>query len=290
MVVECKNTNKGSKNTGAKEQCLEGVTIKTAVHVPGFSFPDTETAKSKAAWDAAIAAKKLFPLYEVEELATANTEDTFFEGRSRQYRTASGKKVSTYSSFLGACSHAALKSFNGKEMGLFELTEDGAVLGVVDEDGSIKGQDVVLSIGKRLAATGDRPPSTLVTINYKDFNQFEDTPAILRPDWGASDIFGIFDVTLSQVSATATTIKLTVSDGCAGGGEYITSFLAANFIVRDETGAVETVSFVAPDTDGVYTLTGTGIASGYTVELNGVVTQSGTSYESPEKLTLTVTP
>lgn len=290
VYQECKNKKKGKKNTGAKEQCLEGLTIKTAAHVPGFSFDSIEDAKDKTLWDAAVAAKQIIPLYEVEELTPANTEDTNFEGRRRQYRTASGKKVSTYSSFLSLCSHSALKTYDGDEMGLFEFTEDGAIKGVINDDGTVKGQSVVMNIGKRLDATADRPPSTLVTINYKDFNEFEDDGAIFRPEgWGADDLFGIFDVTLSQVSATATEIKFTAAAGCAGGDEEITSFLAANILVKDLDGATETVSFVAADADGVYTLTGTGFTTNFTVGLNGVVTQTGTSYESPIPLKITVT-
>ncbi|URM37140.1 hypothetical protein [Flavobacterium anhuiense] len=285
VYQECKSKKKAKKNTGAKEQCLEGLTIKTAAHKPGFSFPSIEDAKDKTKWDEAVAAKNIIPLYEVEELASANTEDTNFEGRRRQYRTASGKKVSTYNSFLSLCSHSALKTYDGDEMGLFEFTEDGAIKGVINDDGSVKGQSVVMNIGKRIDATADRPPSTQVTINYKDFNEFEDDGAIFRPEnWGADDIYGIFDVTLNQVSASATEIKFTATTGCAGGDEEITSFLAAAFVLKDTTGGTETVSFVLADTEGVYTITGAGFEDNYTLGLAGVVTQTGTSYETPTPL------
>lgn len=285
VFVKCKNKKKDQKNTGAKEQCLEGLTIKTAVHVPGFKFDSVEDAEDIAKWNAAIAAKQVIPLYEVEELTPANTEDTVFDGRRKQYITAEGKKVSTYNSFLGLCSHNALKSYHKKDLGLFEFTEDGAILGVINEDGSIKGQSIVMNVGKRVSATADRPPSTSVTLNYKDFNEFEDDGAVLRPEgWGADDIYGIFDVTLNQISASATEIKFTATTGCAGGDEEVTSFVTANIILKDETGATETHSFVAADAEGVYTITGTGFADNFTLSLNGVVTQTGTSYETPVSL------
>jgi hypothetical protein len=289
VYQECKNTKASQKNTGAKEQCLEGLFIKPALAIPGFAFDNAEDAKTKSVWDAAVAAKQIFPLYEAEELASANTEDTFFEGRSRQYRTASGKKVSSFSTFLGLCSHSALKSFHGKEMQLFEFTEDGAIKGVITDQGKIKGQDVVLNIGKRLDATADRPPSTLVTINYKSADQFEDDGAILRPDaWGYVDLYGVFDVNLIQVSASATQIKFTANDGCAGGGDSLAAFVAANFKVRDLAGAVVTTTFVEADQNDVYTIIGTGFANGFTVELDGVVSMAGMAYESPEKLIVAI--
>ena len=291
VYQECKNKKKSKKNTGAKEQCLEGLTIKTAAHVPGFFFDSIEDAKDKTKWDAAVAEKKVIPLYEVEELASANTEDTNFEGRRKQYRTASGKKVSTYNSFLSLCSHSALKTYDGDEMGLFEFTEDGAIKGVINDDGTVKGQSVVMNIGKRIDATADRPPSTQVTINYKDFNEFEDDGAIFRPeDWGADDIYGIFDITIVQESATDAEIRFRAVSGCSGGDEEITSFVAANVLVKDIDGGIESVSFVVADTDGIYTVTGTGFADGYTIGLNGVVTQSGTSYESPSPLKIKLDP
>ncbi len=290
VYQECVGESGALKNTGAKEQCLEGILIKAVLAVPGFTFASITAAKTKATWDAAIAAKNIFPLYDVEELTSANTEDTFFEGRTKQYRTASGKKVSTFTSMLGLCSHSALKSFHNKEMQMFEFTEDGAIKGVNAEDGKIKGQDVVLNIGKRLDATADRPPSTLITVSYKDANQLEDDGAILRPGtWSAADLFGIFDIDLLQVSASSTIIKLTASDGCAGGGENVTSFEDADFVIRDLSGTIVTHTFTEADADGVYTLTGTGFADGYTVELDGVITQTGLSFETPEPLVLVVT-
>lgn len=287
IYVECTGS-KGKKNTGAKEQCIEGIMIRPALAVPGFQFDTIADAKDLAKWNEAVAAKQLFPLYDVEELTTANTEDTFFEGRSKQYKTATGKKITTFTSILGLCSHSALKSFSGSEMKLFEFTEDGAIKGVNTLTGGVTGQSVTLNVAKRLDATADRPPSTLVTINYSDYNEFEDDGVIIRPDWRASELFGIFDATLAQVSASSTVIKLTVGIGCGGSDEMLETLVLANFIVRNLSGVIQTVTFTAADSDGVYTLTGTGFATGYTVELNGVVTQTGLSYESPEKLSITV--
>lgn len=291
MYVECNADGTNFLNTGAVEQCLEGLTIRTAVGIPGFKFDSIEDAKDITKWNAAIAAKQLFPLFEVEELASANTEDTVFEGRSRQYITANGKKISTYSSFLGLCSYRALRSFNKKDVQLFEFTEDNAILAVhTQSDGSIKGQDVVLNIGGRLPATADRPPSVLVTINYKDRNQFELNGAVLRPTWNPiSDLFGIFDVTLVQVAASATSITFKAITGCAGGDTALTSLEAADIELLDTDGEAHVFSFVEADADGVMELTGAGFASGFTVGLNGVVIKTEGVYESPSVLVIDTT-
>jgi len=172
---------------------------------------------------------------------------------------------------------------------LFEFTEDGAIKAVNTIDGGVTGQSVTLTIGPRLDATADRPPSTLVNINYLDKDEFEDNGYVGRPSWRAADLFGIFDATLTQVSASATVIRLTVGVGCAGTDELVETLVLANFVVKNESGVTQTVTFTGADADGVYTLTGTAFASGFTVSLNGVVTQGDLNYESPEPLVIAVT-
>lgn len=290
MVIECKNGNKGRKNTGAKEQCFFGIVVKMAVAIPGFSFPTATAAKTKTLWDTAIAAKQIYPLYEVEEFAIANTEGTSFEGRNQTYPTSGGKKKSTFSSMIGLCSYNALKSFDKSTVQVFEFTEDGAIKAVEKDDISIKGQDVVLNIGRFLDPAGDKPSHAVVTVNYKDYNEFEDNGAVLRPDgWDASDIFGIFDVSLVQVSASTTVIKLKAQEGCAGGDENVNVFVSGNLVVRSAAGAVKTTSFVTADSNGIYTLTGT-FATGDTISTDGVISVTGgANYEAPKPLTITVT-
>jgi hypothetical protein len=289
IFVQCKGKNQDKKNTGAKDQCIEGLMIRTAVAIPGFKFDSREDVLDLDKWNEAVAAKQLFPLYDAEEVTTANTEPTYFEGRSRQYLTAEGKKITTFTSILGLCSHSALKSFGNTELKLFEFTEDGAIKGVNTDDGGVTGQSVTLTVGPRLDATADRPPSTLVNINYLDKDEFEDNGYVGRPSWRASELYGIFDATLTQVSASATVIRLTVGVGCAGTDELIETLVLANFVVKDLAGDVVVVTLTAADPDGIYTLTGTAFASGFTVSLAGVVTEGDMSYESPEPLVIVVT-
>lgn len=290
VYVECKAGESTAKNTGALEQCTAGVTIKYALGTPGFKFDTVTDAKDLDKWNESIAAKQIIPLYDAEEYAIADTEAAFYEGRQTRYKTTEAKKIRTFRSVVGLCSYAALESYNEKTMQVFEFTEDGVIKVVMTTDNGVKGQTAKIEVGLLQDAVDGTPQSAVITINYKDFNEYQRSGGNLRPDgWGASDIYGIFDVTLNQVSASATEIKFTVSQGCAGGDHLVTSLLAANIVVKDTTGGVETVSFVPADADGVYTVTGTGFATNYTVGLNGVVTQVGINYESPEPLKITVT-
>lgn len=290
IYQECNNSAKGKANTGAKEQCLEGIMVLPVLTEMDFKFDTLADAKDITKWEEAIAAKKMWPLYVPEEITTANTEDTFFEGKNEQYLTSQGKKITTYTSMLGLCSHSALASFRGAKMRQLEFTEDGKVKGVMNDAGEVFGQAVKLNVAKRLDPTADRPASTLVTTNYLDYTELEQDGAIFVPDFRASELYGIFDVHLVEVSATATNIKLKVMDGCAGGGGTVDTFVSGDFIVKNAIGAVQSTTFTAADADGVYTLTGTAFATGFTVELNGVVTVVGMSYEAVKPLTITVTP
>jgi hypothetical protein len=128
-----------------------------------------------------------------------------------------------------------------------------------------------------------------VTLTYRDYEELEDGAVGIKPTWDTeTQLQGIFDLHLEQASATATTIRFKASSGCSGAGELVTSLVAANIIVRNLAGQVQTVSFVAADADGIYTITGTGFATGFTVSLNGVVAQTTIMYELPEPLKITI--
>lgn len=286
MHVECSRSGVKFANTGAIEQCLEGLTIRTAFAIPGFSFPSVEAAKDIDNWKTAIANKQIFPLYEAEEWASANTEDTIFEGRKRQYVTAVGKKIITYSSFLGLCSYKALRSFHKRDGQIFEFTENKGIIGSINSDGSVKGQDVSLNIGQRLPATADRPPSALVTINYEDRDDLEINGALFYPEWNPIDIQGIFDVTLVQVSASSTSIKFKAVTGCAGGDSLLTSLESGDLELLDDTGSAHGFSLVTADADGVYELTGIGFDTDFTLSLDGIIVKTEGVYESPVPLVI----
>lgn len=284
--VECQSGDKGLLNTGTKEECFLGVTTKYAVSPDvNFAFDSLEDIKDLDQWNTAIAEKEIYPLSDAEEYAIADTEDTFFEGLRKQYKTANGKKIRTFRTIVGLCTYRALRRFNDKTVRVFEFTEDAGIKAVRDADGKFKGQKVTIQVGKLQDTISGTPQSAIVTVTYTDENEYIENGANLRLEgWGDQDLFGIFDVNLVQVSASATSIKFKVLAGCGTGHEPVTSLIAANVVVKDGAGATQTVSFVTPDNDGVYEVTGTDFANGFTVELDGVVTVGGTSYEAVEPL------
>lgn len=285
IFVECAKDGVGNKNTGAKEQCLEGVVIRHALATDEQEFATITTLKSLSTWKTDRDAKKIIPLYEIEELAVADTEDTYFEGNSR-YKTKNGKKIRTFNCFLGLCSHNALKSYNGKKLRVYEFTDAQEIKGVSVDGVKVKGQLVTITVGKRVDALTDKPAYTPVTLQYEDYNEFEDNGVIVKPTWSHIELEGIFDVSFELVSASATSIKFKVNGGCAG-DDVITSLTTEDVTFKTALGVVITHSFVAADASGVYEFTGTGFANGAVINLNGVVTQTEASYESTGPLAVT---
>lgn len=266
------------KNTGFKEQCLE-----TKLDIPilsnGFEFDDVTAFKTKQPFKNAIAAKKLVPLFEVYELADASTEDTKFESGNFTKITAKGVEKITFECYLSVCAYDALKSYelNKDYREIFEFNEGGDYSGVYSPDGTkVRGRKITNISVTRVRATKDKIPYVKGEITFEDKDDVLNA-VIVKGELSKGDLEGIYDVNLVQESATSTSIKVKAISGCAGGSD-VDSLEVGNFIIKDTSGAVQSVSFVPP-VNGIYEFTGTGFANGFTVELNGVIVQTNTMYE-----------
>lgn len=285
----CGSGQKKPKNTGFKEQCIESK-LQIPVLSNGFEFPNIESFKTIADWKAAIKAKNLVPLFPVYELADASTEDTKFESGNFSKITAKGVEKITFECYISVCAYAALKSYenSGKFGELFEFNEDEDYSGIFASDGvKVKGRKIKSLTVTRIRATKDKVPYVKGEITFADKDDVLNA-VIVKSDLSETDLEGIFDVALTQVSASASSIKFNASAGCSGGGSLITSLTSTEVVVKDAAGTVVSVSFVAADSDGIYEVTGTGFANGFTVSLDGVVSQTTIMYETPEPLTITI--
>ncbi|WP_339889844.1 hypothetical protein [uncultured Flavobacterium sp.] len=285
-IIECAQADAKTLNTGAKEQCLTAPVIRYALAETDQEFATAILAKTLAEWRTEEASKAIIPLFEIEALATADTDDTYYEGR-KKYKTKNGKKIRTSEVHLGACSHRALASYNGKKMRIYEFTDAQEIKATTIDGVKVRGQLVTIEVGKMVDATDDKPQYTPLTITYEDYKEFENGPVVLKPTWSHIELQGIFDIELTKVSATATSIKFTASAGCAG-DDLVKAFIDESVVLKDASGSAYTHSFVAADANGVYELTGTGFANGFTVDLDGVVQLTEATYESIAPLTITI--
>lgn len=282
-IVECVADENKNLNTGAKEQCTQSPVIRHSLATSEQEFATATAAKTLAGWKTDRDLKKIIPLFEIEELAIADTADTFKEG-NKKYRTSVGKKIRTFNCVLGPCSHRALKSYHGKKMRVYEFTEAQEIKATTIDGVKVRGQLVTIEVGKLVDAVKDNYQYSPVTLTYEDYNEFENNPVVLKPTWSHIDLNGIMDVDLTLVSASATSIKFTADAGCVG--DAVTSLLTAEVSLKTALGVAVTHSFVGADANGVYELTGTGFTNGMLIDLVGVVSKTEDSYESTGHLTV----
>lgn len=272
-----------TKNTGGKKQCLEGAVQTYALAKSGFKFPDLESAKSKVAWDLAKKNKDIVVFYDIEELEPNNTEAQIKNGRFSDYKISAAKKGVNYTHYLSTCSYEAVKSYEDSDYTrIFRITEKNELLCEAQEDGSIKGEPLKsFIVGIRDDAPADGTPSVKLNFKFDNYSM-----SIIEPDFDMTSYEGIYDVKLSLVLATASSIQLKANQDC--NGEIVPIFEDGDFIVKDTMGAVQTIGFVPLSPDNIYELTGTAFATGFTVELNGVIVTTDRTYEGVNKLNIIV--
>ena len=278
LVDICGDEGNNYLNTGSSKQCLEKATVSYALAKGNFTFDDLAAFKSKSAWDTARENKDIVVLFSVEQLENANAEATYFESRTLKIETKAARKGKIFTHHLGLCSHGALKSYeNSGYNRVFEITEDGHVTGVRNDDGTIKGQ--LLSsfiVGIREDATLEAVPTTKAELTYKDFNEFEQNGVITTPDFSITDYEGIYPLYFSLVSASASEIIVRATAGCEG--LEVKNLELADFTLLDASGEAQTIDAVT-NSDNEYTLSGTFVTG---VMKTAVITKGSIVYEGEE--------
>lgn len=280
LISEIGGATTTPANLGGKVQQLEAP-VKTIVFAKeGFSFSDLSDLKDESSWNTAIQNKNLKPFADIEGIELADQDANIKEGRYKNYELKEGVRAVNYRIDGSVITYNATKTLVGSEYTrLFRITEDEQVTCEVQDDGSIKGEDLSsLIVGLRKDATDEDVAHFMLNLKFED-----DTFSIASPGFDVSEKEGIFDVDIEQVSASATEIKFKVKDRFSG--SYVTNLVEANILVTDGTSTQSADSFTAADADGVYTWTDTAMANGWTVGLNGVVSQ-GNLYEHNEVLTV----
>ena len=282
---ENKPRNTGIKNSDVTESLLDILILSN-----GFAFDNVQAFENKQQWKDAIKAKKIVPLYDVYELADASTEDTKFESGNFSKITEKGVEKITFECFLNHYAYQALKSYEESSYKeVFEFNKDADYSGIKDaDDVRVRGRKVKSISFTRKRATKDKPAHITGEIVYEDKDDtLINDVVITRSDLIKDDLDGIYDINLIQSSATSTVIKVKATSGCCG-DTYVDALGANDFIIKDASGSVQSVTFEEANFDNEYTFIGSGFTSGFTVEINGVVVQPDVFYEGVQPLTITV--
>ncbi|WP_141672806.1 hypothetical protein [Flavobacterium crassostreae] len=277
ILVESNNATNTARNTGANRQVLEGPVVKYAIATTEQEFATTTAAKALESWKTDVLLKKIIPFYDLEELAVADTADSYYEGNTK-YKTANGKKIRTFNMMIGLPSHNAVASYDGKKMRLYEFTDKQEIKAISNDGVKVKGQMVTIEVGKRVDAMKDKPPYTPVTLTYEDYREFENDGHILRPDWSPTvEVKGIIDAIIELVSQSATSVKFKVLENDTK--DPITSLKNDDISYTTTDGAAITHSFIVADANGVYELTGTDFPTKGILNGTGVLAKVEDSYE-----------
>lgn len=292
MIVNetCGGTTK-KKNTGRKKQCTAKPVVDGHIFDESFQFESVAASKELVNWNAGKAAKKIIPLYKVENLELNNTEQKTYEGRFETITLKDSVKGVKYNMLVSSCSYDALKSViaSGAQR-IVRTCSDGTFHCEIMDDGTVKGEPLFsATLGAFNETTDEKPENADLTLKFKDYER-----SSLKPNFDLEEFEGIYDVELSQpldangdvIPSTAVLLKVGVYAGCAG-NKPVETLEDGDLIVKDGSGAVQSVTFVGYDSvNGLYELSGTGFTNGFTVELNGVVAQTAVMYEAVNVLTI----
>lgn len=278
-------------NPGADKERLSLFTVGYALAKGSQSFASVAEFRSKAAWDIDKAAKEIAVLYSVEKAELANVEPTYYESRTLKVLTKDNIKGLKVTHHLGYMSHRALESYMGSEYTyIYEFASDGQIKGVIQPDGTVKGQllsNFIVGPVIEPVLDGD-PQSSVVEIVYADPRELSKSGAIVTPDFDVMKYKGIYPVTLT-VEGSPSATELKVRAVYSNQNLPLTGLELSDFILKKADGSSQTPTSVSAGSGvnaNLYTFVDSDLASG-TIQTK-VVTQSLIMLETDEAIPFTV--
>lgn len=282
----------GTLGTKTGAQCLESVTVMYILAKEDQKFANVQDFGTRSKWEALIASEEVAVLWELYEFANANSDAAFFESRNFKKQTSKATKVLEAEVFLSLCAHKMLKSYEDSAYTrLYEVTEDGFIIGVQTEGGGVKGQSLKdFNVGIRMNATTDKVPNTKITVTFADYEELERNPVMVDPSFNVVlDLEGVEQVKvmiLDEPTPTSTSYQAVIETECAGG--IVPELAETHLYQTDDTGAVaitsiapvagkpNTYAITTPDVAGIVSLRiGTESDTKYTI-VNGDMYKSNT--------------
>jgi len=275
MIINetCGGAAAATLNTGGKKQCTPKPIRAYALARKDFAFADLATAKTKAAWDTAKEAKDIVVFWDVnEDPAQNNTEATKKEGRFRDYPLKDGVRGLKLKHYLSDMSYDALQSYDNslEYTRMFRILVDGNFTFDLQADGTLKGESLAnFSVGVLNDTTDETPQNCEVDVKY-----VKNTKSNAKPDFDLEEYEGIYDVSFTVVSSSATEIVVKAdADGAVG------SLVQADWKLVKTDGSLQAITGSAYDSGTEqYTLTGVGLVSG-TLGTDGVIVQTDIMYQ-----------
>ena len=215
-----------------------------------------------------------------------NNEDTVYEENAlADLKVRNGKYRFRVFFAKGLCLHKAMFTHATKGGRVFLYDVDGRLFGTRDSQGNLRGFSIsLLNPEKLIISDGSVATKSPVYVVLANSNEADKNGYVIDlPE--LTTLNRLTDVTLAVVGTpTATTIVVSVTASCDG--TPISGLVTADFVVTTAAGATQVVTAAEGD-EGVYTLTGTDMVSGF-VNLVAPASLSIEAYESTGKQTVTI--
>ncbi len=189
--------------------------FKTIV-VGGAQFDSTQygtNAAFQAAFQAAInlatgAGGKLYPFPEfvgVTANKEANREATF--GNGQKITISEGRPSYTADLRIGTNLERQLRKFNGQVVPVFAFDDNGNVWGKLNAQGKFVGYQAEIFVSGADFGDYNNATFTRVTISFQSVTDFYDFAAFVSTDFDITNLEGLIDILLSEVTASNTNVR-----------------------------------------------------------------------------------
>lgn len=233
---------------------------------PSFKFTaeQVENGTVEAAMQAAILATGLnrihvWPFFDTFENVS---EDPVYEElplgilpvRDGNYRFRFGIAQSM-------CLHTKMFTHRSKSGRVFLIDSENQLIGTSDSDGNLLGFSVqLLHTEKLMLSDGTVATKSPIYLALRDNKELDAAGSIISAPF-FNTVNKLTDVKLTVISAADNEIVVSVNIECDGTG--ISGLEASDFVLLDSDGAAQSISGATEsDTEGVYTLTGSGWVNG----------------------------
>ncbi len=236
-------------------------------------FADFATAATQDEWDTLLnetKATRAYPFgvaYNIESLTEDDTRSSGTTGVTSFVKEGKPTYRMTLADNVGWTDHKNLRSHNGQDnISIYIITENNFIFGYSPDGSKMKGFPLEeFRVESRPFSTGEETSKTMIYMQMTNARFVNDLNVLVQPeDWNPSeDIEGIvnYDLTLQSggIGGSTATVDVRSEQKVADNltGAAATGLVAADFVVKDDTGADVTIDTVNEDTtvDGRYTIT-----------------------------------
>ena len=219
----------------------------------------------EATWIADVQAQNVFPLHYMKNFEDLSTEAGYYDYPDGSRKRLDQGRYRFAAHFdLNECIKKQLVNFRGNQDGIYLVYGD-VIRGRTTDSGTkvvpIRVLDV--NIEKETLPGMDAPGMVRVVVDLEDHKDLNEYDYSREMSWDVSDLDGLTEVTITQVTASATELVVDVTADCGGDFKPISGLGTekTDWKISDGDGTITGVTESAT-VSGRYTIAGTSFATG----------------------------